>query len=105
MMLSMVNIPDVQASPSCFICFDYLQRINFYPFPLKAILGKEKDVEARPLNFSLFQNLHVINTVGYEERLPENSYYSKVSKRYATTNPVFVWMVFKEYVNKKLMSR
>lgn len=33
----------------------------------------------RPLNFSLFQNSHVINTVGYEERLPKNSYYSKVS--------------------------
>jgi predicted RNase H-like HicB family nuclease len=31
------------------------------------------------LNFSLFQNSHVINTVGYEERLPENSDYSKVS--------------------------
>ena len=31
------------------------------------------------MNFSLFQNSHVINTAGYEERLPENTYYSKVS--------------------------
>ena len=33
----------------------------------------------RPLNFSLFQNSHVINTVGYEGCLSENSNYSKVS--------------------------
>ena len=31
----------------------------------------------RPLNFSLFQNSPVINTVGYEGLSPENSYYSR----------------------------
>ena len=34
----------------------------------------------RPLNFSLFQNPHVIKTVGYKDRLPENNNYSKVSE-------------------------
>jgi hypothetical protein len=33
----------------------------------------------RPLNFSLFQNSHVINTVGYKGCVSENSNYSKVS--------------------------
>jgi len=33
----------------------------------------------RPLSFSLFQISHTLNTVGYEERLPEYSHYSKVS--------------------------
>ena len=41
----------------------------------------------RPLNFSLFQNSHIINTVGYEECLPENSYYSKVSMRAWSRRP------------------
>jgi hypothetical protein len=41
----------------------------------------DKIYELRPLNFSLFQNSHVINTVGYEECLSENSTFSKVSKR------------------------
>jgi len=31
------------------------------------------------LNFSLFQNLHLVNTMGCEEFSPENSNYSKVS--------------------------
>ena len=33
----------------------------------------------RPLNFSLFQNQHVIKTVGYKDQLSKNSSYSKVS--------------------------
>jgi len=37
-------------------------------------------LKARPLNFSLFQNLHVIKTVDYKDGLPKNSNYSKVSK-------------------------
>ena len=43
------------------------------------IKGKSAIHIARPLNFSLFQNSHVINTVGYEECSSENSNYSKVS--------------------------
>jgi hypothetical protein len=47
--------------------------IHLYPTRFRVFM------DMRPLNFSLFQNLHLINTVGYEEVLPENSNYSKVS--------------------------
>jgi GDP/UDP-N,N'-diacetylbacillosamine 2-epimerase (hydrolysing) len=42
-------------------------------------LSAMKYATVRPLNFSLSQNSHLINTAGYEECLSENSNYSKVS--------------------------